>query len=194
MRIVINLLLALLIVALGYVLYSSIKEPIEFNNEKERRERRVIDKLTQIRTAQEAYRDIVGVFAPTFDTLRQVLNTGNFTVIGVIGDPDDPNFTGEITYDTTYMPAKDSLLNMGILLDSLEYIPFGNGAKFEVSADTISYQSTKVPVVQVGTQRKIFMGKYGVEKYRKYDAKYDPNSVIKFGDLNKPNLAGNWEK
>jgi hypothetical protein len=38
------------------------------------------------------------------------------------------------------------------------------------------------------------MGDYGKERFARYDAKYNPNSPIKFGDMNAPNLAGNWER
>ena len=152
------------------------------------------EKLTKIRVAQEAYRDITGVFAPSFDTLAMVLNTGNFTIINVNGDPDDPNFTGEVTYETILRPAKDSMLNKLGITDfaSLALVPFGNGAEFDMEALEIEYQGSKVPVVQVGTPYSSFMGSFGSLKYSKYDQKYDPANTIKFGNLNSPNLAGNW--
>jgi hypothetical protein len=56
----------------------------------------------------------------------------------------------------------------------------------------IEYQGTKVPVVQVGTPYSSFMGSFGSLKYSKYDQKYDPANPIKFGNLNSPNLSGNW--
>ena len=114
-------------------------------------------------------------------------------IIKVIGDPDDPNFTGEITYDTSYASAYDSIQAMNINLDSIRFVPFGEGATFEIQADTITYQSTMVEVVEVGTRRKTFMGRYADPRYAKYDNTYDPNSFIKFGNMNAPNLAGNWE-
>ena len=110
MRLIINLALVAIVAVLIYALYDSIREPIAFKDVKESREQIVQNKLTKIRIAQEAYRDITGVFAPTFDSLAHVLNTANFTIINVNGDPDDPNFTGEVTYETIYRPAKDSML------------------------------------------------------------------------------------
>ena len=195
MRLVINLILVVLAAALVYVLISTIQEPIAFKAEKEKRERAVIDKLMTVRIAQEAFRSIKGGFAPSFDSLEYVLNNDSLAVVKIIGDPDDPNFTGEITYDTTMLPAKDSMINgLNISLDSLRFVPFTNGVAFEIQADTITYQSTTVPVVEVGVRRKLFMGDYGKERFARYDAKYNPNSPIKFGDMNAPNLAGNWER
>jgi len=194
MRLIINLALVALVALLIYALYDSIREPIAFKDVKETREQIVQEKLTKIRVAQEAYRDITGIFAPSFDTLAMVLNTGNFTIINVNGDPDDPNFTGKVTYETILRPAKDSMLNKLGITDfaSLALVPFGNGAEFDMEALEIEYQGTKVPVVQVGTPYSSFMGSFGSLKYSKYDQKYDPANPITFGNMNSPNLSGNW--
>lgn len=193
MRIVINLVLAIMILGLIWVLIGSIREPIAFKAEKEKRERAVVDKLMKIRTAQEAYRNITGVFAPSFDTLAQVIKTGKFMIISVIGDPDDPNFTGEIIYDTTYIPALDSIRSLGINVDSLRYVPYGMGESFDIQADTVTFQSTNVPVVEVGVRRAVFMGPFKDPRFARYDNNYDPKSIVKFGNMNAPNMSGNWE-
>jgi len=194
MRIVINIVLLLATVGLVYLLYSSIQEPILFKKERTRREEAVIARLVQIRTAQEAYRDITGRYAPTFDTLKEVLTNGKFKIVSVIGDPDDPNFTGKITYDTIFRPALDSIKAMGIDLEALRYIPFSEKKDvFDLAADTLTYQGTLVQVVECKAQRTTFMGKFGNTSYAKYDKAYDPTSYLKFGNLTQPNLSGNWE-
>lgn len=193
MRLIINLILAAIVIGLIWVLIGSIQEPIAFKAEKEKREQAVINKLMDIRTAQEAFRNIKGGFAPTFDSLVDVLKTDSFAIVAVIGDPDDPNFDGEITYDTSYLPAYDSIQALGINLDSLAVIPFGGGKLFDIKADTLTYQKTLVNVVEVGTKRNVFMGRFADKRFARYDNNYDPGSVLKFGDLNKPSLAGNWE-
>ena len=194
MRLVINLLLVAIIAGLVYVLIDSIREPIAFKAEKEKREQAVVDKLMDIRTAQEAYRGITGFFAPNFDTLQEVLTNGKFAIVQVFGDPDDPTNTDAIRYDTVYKPAIDSIETLGINLDSLRYVPYTTGTKFSIQADTLTYQSTLVSVVEVGTPRKVFMGQYASPRFAKYDAGYDPNSIIKFGNMNSPNTSGNWER
>jgi hypothetical protein len=196
MRLVFNIILLLIAAALAYMLYQSIEEPIAFDNEKERRKDIVVEKLETIRKAQEMYRDITGEFAPNFDTLVDVLTNGRFMRIAVIGDPDDPNFTGEITYDTSYTAAIDSVRALGMDLSKLRYVPTFSDTEqtqFMIAADTIEYQSTTVAVVEVGTPWKSFMGEYADARFAKYDQNFSPNKVIKFGDLNKPNLSGNWE-
>ena len=92
-------------------------------------------KLETIRKTQEMYRDITGEFAANFDTLNQVLTEESFALIKVVGDPDDPNFTGEITYDTTFLPAIDSIKALGIDLDDLRFVPFtDNKVAFDIDA------------------------------------------------------------
>lgn len=193
MRLVFNILLLLIAAALVYVLYKGIEEPIAFDAARKKRKDAVVEKLETIRDVQEMYRDITGLFANDFDTLSQVMRNDSFMMVAVIGDPDDPNFTGEIIYDTTYKAAIDSIRALKVNLDSLRYVPYGNGEVFAIASDTIEYQATKQPVVEVGTPWKTFMGKFGNVRYKKYDQMYEPNKTLKFGDLNKPNLSGNWE-
>jgi hypothetical protein len=194
MKLVINLLLLILIGVLVWVLIGSIREPIEFRAEKTRRERVVVDRLIEIRTAQELYRSITGNFAPNFDTLKQVLTTDSFRIIQVFGDPDDPNNTEAIRYDTLYRRSADSIRVLGMNLDSLRFVPYGSGQTFNIQADTLTYQSTMVQVVEVSIPRKVFMGPFADKKYARYDNSYDPESLLKFGDMNAPNLSGNWER
>ncbi|MEM9835577.1 MAG: hypothetical protein AAF828_03695 [Bacteroidota bacterium] len=194
MRKLFNALFLILAFVMAYLLYKSIEEPIAFADYRQKRKAVVVEQLETIRKAQEMYRDITGEFAHTFDTLNQVLKTEDFALIKVIGDPDDPNFTGEITYDTTFRSALDSVRTLGIDLEKLRYVPFtDNKVEFEIDAQVVQYQSTEVPVVQVGTPWKNFMGEYADPRFAQYDRKYNPSAAIKFGDLSKPNLSGNWE-
>ena len=193
MKYVINLILVLLILAFVYFLYASINEPIEFTNEKKVREKAVIERLKQLRTAQQIYRDITDSFANDFDKLVEVLKTDSIPIVVPRINPDEVKDKQEVVYDTTFLSAYDSIQKMNINLDSLKYIPYSNGKTFSIEADEIDYQKTKVNVVEVGARYKDFMGKYADKKYKKYETGYDPENMIKFGDINSPNLSGNWE-
>lgn len=191
MKLIINIVLVLLIILMGYFVVSSIQEPIEFEEVKVVREAKVVDRLMDIRTSQEIYRDITGEFAGSFDTLIYVLRNDSIPNLKIVGDPDEENGTFEI--DTLYFSAIDSINGLGIILDSLPYIPYSGHKEFYIKADTLEYQKTVVQVVEVGATKKDFMGLYGDAKFAKYDKSYDPNQMLKFGDLNKPTLTGNWE-
>jgi len=193
MKYVINFVLLALIVAFAYFLYQSIAEPIRFTDVKAKRQKVVIDNLKQIRKAQELYREITDSFANNFDTLAYVLKNDSIPVVKIIGNPDEISSVAEVEYDTIYFSAIDSIKNLNINLDSLKFVPFSNGKTFSIAADEIDYQKTKVNVVEVGARYRDFMGKYADKKYQKYETGYDPDNQIKFGDLNTPNLTGNWE-
>jgi len=193
-RTIFNLILVALIGVLIFALVKSIEEPIAFKDEKEKREAAVVERLITIRNAQKLFYGIKDGYAPSFDSLKKVLKTDTFKLINIIGDPDDPD-NPVVTYDTAFVMAADSIATLGLILDSIEYVPYADdpGLEFEIKADTTRSQKTLVSVVEVGIRRNKFMGKFGDKKYQKYDDNYDPAKKIKFGDLNKPSLSGNWE-
>jgi len=193
MKNILSIVLVIIIAFLSYALVQSIKEPIAFQKVKKERRNAVVEQLAHIRTAQEIYRDITGKFANSFDSLKYVLTNDSLTIEKIVGDPDDP--TGDEFIRTLIKtPAIDTVQKLGIVLDGLENIPYGEGKIFTIAADTITYQSTLVYVCEVGTRWKEFMGPYASRKYSKYDNSYDPDKLLKFGDMNAPNLSGNWDR
>ena len=192
MRTIFSLAFLALAFVLAFFLYKSIEEPIDFDSVRNTRMDAVTGKLEMIRKAQELFRDATGKFAGDFDTLRDVLNNGQLLSVKVLGDAD--NALGEeVLYDTTYIQLRDTFPGMGIKLDDLDVVPYTDGqARFDIEAKTIDYQSTTVPVVQVGVRQSKFMGKYADERFQRYDQTYEPNSPVYFGDLTKPTLAGSW--
>jgi hypothetical protein len=193
MRYAINFLLLGLIAFSGYLVYKSIQDPIAFQAEKEIRKTAVAKNLSDIRTLQEMYRAITGSFAGSYEELVNVISKDSIPFENIVGDEDDPTNLDKIVRFTTYQSAADSVKSLGIKLEGLDLIPFSNGKKFEFFADTIDYQSTKVHVVEVSTTWKDFMGDFADPKYRKFDNRYDPDAVFKFGDRNTPSLNGTWQ-
>lgn len=193
MKNILSIVLVLIIAFLIYSLIQGIKEPIAFQKEKRIRRDAVVGQLEDIRKAQELFRDITGKFADNFDTLKYVLQYDSLEIIKIEGDPDDPS-GAEYTKTIIKKPAIDTVRQLGIELADMENIPFSDGKKFFIDADTLTYQSTLVYVCEVGTRWKEFMGPYASRKYAKYDNSYDPDKSIKFGDMNAPNLSGNWDR
>ncbi len=194
MRIVINIILLLAVVGLSYMLYDSIAEPIEFKEAWKARETKVKTQLEKIRTAQVAYKNIVGEYAPTFDTLQKVLSTEEFVVRSVIGDPDDPN--AKLIITETRVNALDSMTRLGIDLADIRYVPYTDNQEFDLTAKVLDeYQNAKnIPVLQVSVRIKDYMGPWADPDFSKYDANYKPNYTTKFGDLTRPSTDGNWRK
>jgi len=74
--------LAIVIVGLGFWLYSSIMEPVKFDNEYTKRRDACAEKLKAIRTLEEAYKSTYGCYCGSFDTLvNRLLNEDSMLVV-----------------------------------------------------------------------------------------------------------------
>ncbi|MEE9372145.1 MAG: hypothetical protein V3V00_03755 [Saprospiraceae bacterium] len=193
MKILLNLVLLAFIAGLAYLLFSGIAEPIKFKEEKDRRKDAVVQKLENIRTSQEMYRDITGEFANDFSTLASTLKTDSIPFRQVLEDPDYPGDPDKFIINVIYSSAIDSINALGINLDNLGNVPFSDGAKFSIKADTLTYQKTNVWVTEVMTEWNKFMGPFADTRYMKYDNTYDPAKPIGFGTMDSPNLEGTWK-
>lgn len=193
MKYIINLLILGLIAFLAFALYSSIKEPIAFGAELSKRQGAVVKSLQNIRQAQEIHREITGGFANTFAELQHVLTYDSIPSVSLIADENDPENLDKFQRIVSYSPAKAKIDELGLNLADLAFVPFTDKKKqFEMQADTTTYQSTNVPVMEVMTVFKEFMGPFADPRYRKYEKSYDPEARIGFGSMSTPNLEGNW--
>jgi len=86
MKVVMRVLLALAIVLLAYISWKSIQGPIDFNAEVARRDKAVIQRLVDIRTAQVALRAQTGSYTASFDTLTSFVQTGKIATLIKSGD------------------------------------------------------------------------------------------------------------
>jgi len=191
---IIGISMAIVSGILAYLDYKSIKDPIDFNTEKERRYTHVIQRLSDIREAEVAYKEATGYYTNSFDSLLSFLKFDSVAVIKSVGTTPDSLIgkggekraieLGIVTKDTIYEPAHVIAFNEKymekrvheLVLDSLPYVPFTDGAKFLLEADTLIKNRLEVPVFQA-TDSKPF----------------DPNKVLQVGSISEPRVAGNWE-
>ena len=82
-------ILPLCIVALPFLLYRSISEPVKFNKERDQRLSVGIERLKDIRTLQVTFKDTYGHYAPVMDSLIDFYNNGKITIMRQIGSEDD---------------------------------------------------------------------------------------------------------
>jgi hypothetical protein len=80
MKLIIQLVLWIVIGFLGYLLFMSIYEPIQFEKVKKDRYQQVINKMKDIRDAQLAFKDVEGVYTSDFDSLTKFLDTARYTL------------------------------------------------------------------------------------------------------------------
>ena len=80
MKIVLQLVLWIVCIILGYLIYKSINGPIEFDKVKKERYADVIDRLKDIRNSQEAFKSVNARFAGNFDQLIKFVDTGKYVI------------------------------------------------------------------------------------------------------------------
>lgn len=81
-RPIIQILLAFVIVGLGWLVFSSIKKPLDFENEFVKRRDACAEKLKNIRTLEEAYKTTYGCYASDFNTLfNRLMNEDSMRVV-----------------------------------------------------------------------------------------------------------------
>lgn len=86
MKVVMRVLLAVAIILLAYVSWRSIQGQVDFDAEVKKRDRAVIQRLVDIRTAQVALRAQSGSYTANFDTLIQFVKDGRIATVVKAGD------------------------------------------------------------------------------------------------------------
>jgi len=194
MKTAIQIVLALVIVVLGYLIYDSIMEPVRFNQEAARREVRIIERLKDIRTAQVAHRTRFGTFLSDLDSLVNFVKYDSIVILRAIGTVPDSLTEAEavrlgiVQRDTIWMPAKDTLLvRSRYPIDSLPYIPFSGGKRFTMDASMIERGLVQLPVFEAYTTPEQYMSDL---QYRVYYTRLDG---LKVGSMFEASIDGNWE-
>lgn len=88
-KILVEVLLLAVIAGLGYSVVRSIMKPVEFNKQKDHREKVAIQRLKDIRTLQVAYKSVNGKFVSTIDSLKNFYENGEMTILMQVGSKDD---------------------------------------------------------------------------------------------------------
>jgi hypothetical protein len=211
MRTVIQIILALVIIVLGYLVVESIMEPIRFNKAKDVREKATISRLIDIREAQKAYKDVNLKYTGSFDTLIDFLRTGSFeltraegtipeSLIDSVGMKKAKEIAlrrGIIRREITKVPVKDSLFGEDYPVDSMRFVPFCGDLNFDMVADeyeTPSKLTIKVVRVSVPYEKLLNgLDPQLIINYTDERTKISGFGGLKFGSLDEGTLTGNWE-
>ncbi len=196
-KIIIQVVLAAIIVFLGYFVYQSIMEPVHFDTEKRAREKVVIGKLKDIRTSQLVFKRVNGSYADNFDSLVAFLAVAEIPIVKMIADPDDTTFTKTINDTVGYIKVSDTLFsNKSYRLSELSIIPYSDGEMFEIGADTIERGGVKVHVFEVKALYTSYLKGMDRQTIINIVAKredIDKYPGLKVGSLTEPSTDGNWE-
>lgn len=206
MKSILQVVLWIVCIGLGYLIYQSINAPIEFNKVREERFSDVINKLKDIRDSQEAYKSVNGRYAGNFNSLIQFIDTGNYTIT----QQRDTSFMrfdkvyqielqqDSVVIDTLGMvKVKDSLFKNDTRYKTMMDVPHGqNGEKFEMKADIIDKSGYKAPVFEVKVKKNVVLYDQPEDlksKENAYNSVEEVNgSEIKVGSLTDVSTNGNW--
>ena len=187
-------------------IYSSINGPIKFNQVKNERYTKVIDRLKDIRTAQIAHKDVNGFYANNFDSLVSFIDNGIFTLI-------EKRDSSYLEYNRTYridmlkevividtlgfVSVKDSLFKINNDYKMMSKIPIeGVEENFTINADIIDKNGYNVPVFEVKVSKDIVLFDQDTDLLKEENETISVDGVngseIVLGSLTEVSVNGNW--
>lgn len=206
MKTVLQIVLWIVCIILGYMIYRSVTGPIEFDKIKKERYTEVIDRLKDIRNAQEAYRSVNGRYANDFESLINFVETGRY----VITTQRDSSY---MEYDRSYgidllkeikiidtlgyVPVKDSLFAGSERYKNLMNVPHAAGNEtFTMKADMLEQSGYRAPVFEAKVAKNVVLSDQPKDLVTRENAQMSVEEVngteIKVGSLTKVSTSGNW--
>lgn len=206
MKTILQIVLWIVCVFLGYLIYRSVTGPMEFAKIKERRYADVISRLKDIRNAEEAYKTVNGKYASDFNSLITFVDTGRYTIT-------QQRDSSYMEFDKTYqidllkevtiidtlgfVAVKDSIFKNSDRYKSMMNVPHAqNDEKFELKADIIDRGGYKVPVFEAKTAKKVVLYDQPSDLVSRENAQVSVEEVngseIKVGSLTEVSTSGNW--
>ena len=200
-----QIILAVAIVGLVYVIYVQISTPIRFDKETKAKKAQVIDRIKDIRTAQRAFKSKYQHFTASFDSLsafeleRKIVDEDDSAAMAMLKKSGKKNIEKFkiAVIDTIFAPKKVTRQDV----ENFRFIPgTGNKAQFIMEAGIITTESKVViPVVECRAPYKAFLDTvaYRQEVINLIDEEqnnFNRYPGVKFGSMDSGNNeAGNWE-
>ena len=199
MKKLVQIILAVAIVGLIYVIYVQISTPIRFDQEMKTKKAQVIDRIKDIRTAQRAFKSKYQHFTGSFDSLTAFVLTDTLEMERKIVDEDD-----SVAMAMLKKSGKKNIEKFKVAVidtENFRYIPgTDKKAEFIMEAGVITTESkVVVPVVECRAPYKMFLDTvtYRQEVINLIDDEennFNRYPGVKFGSMEAGNNeAGNWE-
>ena len=207
MKLGIQIVLWVASIFFAYKIYDSINGPIKFNQTKNERYAKVIDRLKDIRKAQIAHKDVKGVFSNNFDSLVKFVDEGIFTLI-------EKRDSSYLEYDRTYridmlrevividtlgtVPVKDSLFADSGRYKNMANVPIEGvqDSTFKINAEVINKNGYNVPVFEVKVSKNIILFDQDADLVKQENETVSVDGVngseIVLGSLSNVSTNGNW--
>ncbi len=206
MKTILQIVLWIACVGLGYLIYRSVTGPIEFKKVKQARFTEVIDNLKDIRNSQEAYKIVNGKFANDFQSLVKFVDTGQYTIT-------QRRDSSYMEFDKTYgidllrevtiidtlgfVQVKDSLFKGDDRYKTMMNVPYAqNNEKFEMKADVIDKGGYRAPVFEAKIKKEVVLFDQPRDLVDRENAQISVEEVngaeIIVGSLTEVSTNGNW--
>ena len=206
-KLIIQIILAGIIIFLGYQCYNSIMVPQRFTEIKKQRYDRIIQRLKDIRTAEDAYKDVYGVYTGSFDTLINFIKYDSVKVVRSIGSLSDDDIEkgvteaqaikeGKIIRDTIRVGALENVFGKDYPIDDMRYVPFTKRKhEFKLGATSIFTDSgVEVPLFQAYVSNMVIFEDIRDQYNDQLLEENGERERLKVGDLKEANNnVGNWE-
>ncbi|OAD92510.1 hypothetical protein A7A78_00970 [Aequorivita soesokkakensis] len=212
MKLVIQIVLWIVIIFLGWKLYNSVMGPVEFNKVKEARYAKVIANLKDIQAAELAHKEITGSFTGDWDSLVRFIDTAKFAItqrrdtsyadvaknkaFGI----NEGYFIEESLIDTlSFTAVKDSLYGNSDRYKTMMNIPVeGVNAKFDLKAGKIVKNDATYSVFEVKVAKDVILSDLNKDLLAQEKQVQSVAGVngpyISVGSLEDINTTGNWPK
>jgi type II secretory pathway pseudopilin PulG len=206
MKTILQIVLWIICVGLGYLIYRSVTGPIEFQKVKEERFSKVISSLKDIRNSQEAYRSVNGKFANDFKSLVAFVDSGQYTITQQ-RDSSYMEFDKvygidllrEVTIIDTlgFVSVKDSLFKGDDRYKSMMNVPFAQGGEtFTMKSDIVDKGGYKAPVFEAKVKKDVILYDQPKDLMARENAQVSVEEVngpeIRVGSLTDVSTNGNW--
>lgn len=194
---VLKVILAVVILVLGYLIFNSVNKPVKFENTLSKRGEVIVDKLKDIRTAQNLFRNQNGRYTASFDTLIAFVRLGKIPEVKLIPDPNDTTNSRSISDTIGFISIFDSIFSKkNYPVEKLNEIPFSEGDLFSILAGKINKGGVDVGVFEVSARietyakdldRQLLINKIKeIEDRGKFPG-------LKVGSMTEASTDGNWE-
>ena len=206
MKSILQIVLWIVCIVLGYMIYKSVTGPIEFDKIKKERFAEVIDRLKDIRNAQDAYKTVNGRYANNFESLVAFVDTGKYTIT-------QQRDSSYMEFDKVYqidmlqevkiidtlgfVSVKDSLFKDSDRYKNMMNVPYAsNNEKFTMKADIIEKSGYRAPVYEVKVPKSVVLHDQPKDLLSRENAQVSVEEVngpeIKVGSLTEVSTSGNW--
>lgn len=210
MKLVLQLVLWVVIAALGYLLFNAIWGEVKFNEVKEARYSAAIKNMRDLRQAQLAHKTVTGTYQKDFDKLVRFIDTAEFTITQrrdttVLDEEKTKRFRVDtfkeiVVVDTLgTRPVKDSLFKGSERYKTMINVPIeGIDAKYTMDAGQIEKSNTMYPVFLISIDKDVLLADQPKDYVAKEKQVVSVDGVngdaLTVGSMETINTNGNWPK